>query len=107
MHMARSVDGGLAARRAAPPKAARTWWVVHQWVGLKLSLFLSFIMFTGTLAVVSHEIDWLLQPSLRVAPSTAQGPVAWERIGYRRCSSVAAPNWLSPKPWPPIPVACC
>ena len=46
---------------------------MHQWVGLKLSLFLTFILFTGTLAVVSHEIDWLLQPSLRVAPTSVEG----------------------------------
>ncbi len=62
------------------PKAARTWWVVHQWVGLKLSLFMTFILLTGTLAVVSHEIDWALQPSLRVAPSSVEGPVAWASI---------------------------
>lgn len=67
----------LAAKKR---KTARIWWNVHQWVGLKLSLFMAFIMFTGTLAVVSHEIDWLLQPSLRVAPASAQGPVAWAGI---------------------------
>jgi hypothetical protein len=49
-------------------------------VGLKLSLFMAFILFTGTLAVVSHEIDWLLQPSLRVAPASAEGPVDWPGI---------------------------
>lgn len=66
--------------RPAAPSHARSWWVVHQWVGLKLSLFLTFILFTGTLAVVSHEIDWLLQPSLRVAPSSVEGPVNWVSI---------------------------
>lgn len=71
----------LAPRRpAAVPKAARLWWVVHQWVGLKVSLFMTFIVFTGTLAVLSQEIDWLLQPSLRVAPSSVKGPVAWAAI---------------------------
>lgn len=66
--------------RSAAPSRARAWWVVHQWVGLKLSLFLTFILFTGTLAVVSHEIDWLLQPSLRVAPASVEGPVDWVAI---------------------------
>ena len=66
--------------RPVPQKASRTWWAVHQWVGLKLSLFLTFVLFTGTLAVVSQEIDWLLQPGLRVAPSTVEGPVAWAKI---------------------------
>lgn len=74
---------GFTRPPAAPkavPKRARLWWNVHQWVGLKVSLFLTFILFTGTLAVVSHEIDWLLQPSLRVAPSSVEGPVAWVEI---------------------------
>lgn len=31
---------------------------------------MSFIFCTGTLAVVATEIDWLIQPAMRVAPST-------------------------------------
>jgi uncharacterized iron-regulated membrane protein len=61
-------------------KAGRVWWHVHQWVGLKLAIFMSFICLTGTLAVVSHEIDWLLQPTLRVAPSSVVGEPDWARI---------------------------
>lgn len=74
-----SAELAQQARKSAPA-GSRRWWLVHQWVGLKLSLFLTFILFTGTLAVLSHEIDWLLQPSLRVPPSSAQGPVAWATI---------------------------
>ena len=72
MDMARTLDSGVRPLdKAKPrPKAARIWWVVHQWTGLKLSLFMTFILFTGTLAVLSAEIDWVLQPSLRVAPSS-------------------------------------
>jgi len=58
----------------------RVWWQVHQWVGLKLSLILAFILFTGALAVLSHEIDWLLQPSLRVSQSSVEGEPRWEHI---------------------------
>ena len=75
------VSVGKPAQRAKPaPKAARLWWQVHQWVGLKLSLFMAFILFTGTLAVISQEIDWLAQPAFRVAPSSVEGPVAWAQI---------------------------
>lgn len=72
-------DGEAAPRRAAKPKAkgARVWWLVHQWVGLKLSILLGFVFLTGTLAVFSNEIDWLLRPAMRVDPATVQGPVAW------------------------------
>lgn len=80
MDMARNLAAPTGGRSAKKPKASRVWWTVHQWVGLKLSLFMAFIMLTGTLAVVSNEIDWLLQPSLRVAPASAQRPVQWATI---------------------------
>lgn len=76
--------------RPAPQKASRLWWNVHQWVGLKLSLFLTFVLLTGTLAVVSHEIDWLLQPSMRVAPWTVDGPVEWAKIARNAARHPAA-----------------
>jgi uncharacterized iron-regulated membrane protein len=80
MELARDLALPTCAPPASKRKTSRIWWTVHQWVGLKFSLFMAFIMFTGTLAVVSHEIDWLLQPSLRVAPASAHGPVAWATI---------------------------
>jgi len=64
-------------RRAAKAKGSRLWWRVHQWVGLKLSILLGFVFLTGTIAVFSHEIDWLLRPALRVDPATLEGPLAW------------------------------
>ncbi len=47
----------------------RLWFDLHSWVGLKLSLLMAFVCLTGTLAVFSHEIDWLLHPEMRVEPS--------------------------------------
>lgn len=58
-------------------KASRLWWLVHQWVGLKLSIFMSFILLTGTVAVFSNEIDWLVHPGMRVDPATVQGAPNW------------------------------
>lgn len=63
--------------RGAKRKASRVWWNVHQWVGLKLSILLSFIFLTGTLAVFSNEIDWLLRPPMRVNAATVTGPMNW------------------------------
>lgn len=87
---------------AAPNKAKkasgrRLWWVVHQWVGLKLSLFLAFILFTGTLAVLSAEIDWLLHPTLRVAPSSVEGAPRWDLIAENsaRYPGVATINYIA------------
>lgn len=70
---------------------------MHQWVGLKLSLFLAFILFTGTLAVLSAEIDWLLHPTLRVAPSSVEGPPRWDLIAENsaRYPGVATINYIA------------
>lgn len=54
------------------------WFRVHSWVGLKFSVLMTFILFTGTMAVFSSEIDWLLNPEMR-ADARDDGPVAWGR----------------------------
>jgi uncharacterized iron-regulated membrane protein len=88
-----SPEAAQAAARAGPAtKKARFWWLVHQWVGLKFSILLSFILLTGTLAVFSHEMDWLLRPAMRVSPSSvAAGPPDWSAIA--RNAAAAHPDY--------------
>lgn len=62
-------------------KKRSIWWRVHSWAGLKLSVLLTFILATGTLATLSNEIDWLLTPAMR-APFSEHQMVAWDAI-YR------------------------
>jgi len=50
----------------------------HGWLGLNLGLVLFIVCFSGTIAVFSHEIDWLLDPALRVERRDA--PYDWEAI---------------------------
>lgn len=56
---------------------SRLWFLVHSWIGLKLSLFMSFILITGTVAVFGHEIDWLLHSEMRAPASVTEEAVAW------------------------------
>ncbi|MDQ8755344.1 PepSY-associated TM helix domain-containing protein [Sphingosinicella sp. LHD-64] len=72
--------GGARVAKQPPAKQARTWWLIHQWVGLKLSILMSFVLLTGTLAVFSAEMDWLMRPALRVEAGSVQGPVNWSAI---------------------------
>lgn len=60
--------------KARGKKGRSLWWMMHSWIGLKLSIFLTFILATGTLAVFAHEIDWLATPAMRVTPRSE--PVA-------------------------------
>jgi uncharacterized iron-regulated membrane protein len=51
---------------------------LHSLFGLKLSLLLAFICLTGTVATVSHEIEWLLHPQVRASEGTARWGKMWE-----------------------------
>jgi uncharacterized iron-regulated membrane protein len=55
------------------------WYNIHSWVGLKLSILLCFVLVTGTLAVLAHEIDWLANPAMRVN-NTQYKPVNWDTV---------------------------
>lgn len=72
--MGQSVSAMAASGK--PAKKRSWWWVVHHWAGLKMSLFLTFVLATGTLATLSREIDWLLIPAMRAEQQDAP-PASW------------------------------
>lgn len=67
--------GQLAPRVTAAPKCVPLAYWLHSLFGLKLSLFLGFVCLTGTIATVSHEIEWLYKPEVRA--STVVGETQW------------------------------
>ena len=50
---------------------------IHSWLGLKFSLFMTFILVTGTFAVLSLEVDWLLNPEMRAGELVESSEIAW------------------------------
>ncbi|MEM9830338.1 MAG: PepSY-associated TM helix domain-containing protein [Bacteroidota bacterium] len=41
---------------------------IHSWIGIKLSILFFIVCLSGTFATVSHEMDWLFNPAIRVSP---------------------------------------
>jgi len=46
----------------------RLWFLVHSWLGVGASLVMLVIILTGVLATLGYELEWLLDPDLRVTP---------------------------------------
>ena len=42
---------------------------IHSWIGIKLSILFFIVCFSGTLATLSHEMDWLFIPEMRASPA--------------------------------------
>lgn len=69
----------------------RFWLNLHRWAGLKLFILLSFVLITGTLATVSHEIDWLIDPARKVSPAAAPAIQDWD--GLVETVQASRPDW--------------
>lgn len=66
----------------------RQWFVWHSCIGVTAGLLLFVICWSGTLAVFAYEIDWLLNPALRVTPKSE--PQNWEKV--RTAAEAAVPD---------------
>lgn len=43
----------------------KTFFKIHSWIGIQLSILFFIVCFSGTLATLSREMDWLFQPNIR------------------------------------------
>ncbi|GAB1265175.1 PepSY-associated TM helix domain-containing protein [Aurantivibrio infirmus] len=57
---------------------SRRLFVFHAWLGFKLSIVMFVICVSGSIATISHEIDWLINPMLRVEATNK--PVQWNAM---------------------------
>ncbi len=55
----------------------KTLFQVHSWIGIKLSILFFIVCFSGTMATLSNEMDWLFYPGLRASGTG-------ERVSYNQ-----------------------
>jgi uncharacterized iron-regulated membrane protein len=73
------------APRQSYPRHRRSrsalWLAVHGWLGLPIWAFLFFICLTGSIATISEEIVWLIDPAARSnPPSPDAAKLSYDRI---------------------------
>ncbi|MBQ4833883.1 PepSY domain-containing protein [Pseudoalteromonas sp. MMG010] len=59
---------------AKPKNKKRRLYDIHAWLGFNLAFLMTLLLATGTIATLSHEIDWLIQDDMRVTPATIKVP---------------------------------
>lgn len=47
---------------------AKNYFAIHSWLGVQLSMLFFVVCFSGTIAVFSHELDWLFNSEMRATP---------------------------------------
>ncbi|PNB72984.1 peptidase [Pseudomonas sp. GW456-E7] len=54
---------------------SKIWFLVHSWLALPIWFFVLIVCVTGTLAVISQEIVWLANPSMRASQPSDDAPL--------------------------------
>lgn len=57
------------------PSYRKRLFALHGWLGLNFGLWLFVVCFTGAIASLTQEIEWLTDQAVRIQP---QGPIQWQ-----------------------------
>src|SRR5688572_31413101 len=67
---------GGAQTSTRPWLSNRRLFQIHGWLGINLGLLLFIVCFSGTIATLSREIEWLVNPAVRASPPSDAAPFA-------------------------------
>lgn len=81
--------GKIETQKKSKKKSARKkLYALHTWLGFHLAFIMTLVLFTGSFAVISNEIDWLIQDDMRVTPVGEM--VSWGEM--ESAARLAKPN---------------
>lgn len=63
---------------------------LHAWVGFQLAIVMFVILFTGTIATISNEIDWLIFEEMRASPEHAANDRVKEKVAAKEWTEMFA-----------------
>lgn len=63
---------------------------IHAWIGLQLGYLLFAVSLTGTLAVLSAELVWLVNPQQRIESRADVVPQSWQPLSWQKLQDAVA-----------------
>lgn len=79
------------------PSRAKFWFLLHSWLAMPIWAFVFFVCLTGTLATVSQEINWLVDPAFRAnKPSATAQSIGFDGAlaALHRADPAADVQWM-------------
>lgn len=65
----------------AKPSRSKLWFLVHSWLAMPIWVLMFFVCATGTIAVISQEIVWLIHPAVRAeAPGSDHARLSYQAL---------------------------
>ena len=72
------VKGSDPQRTPKKKTARKRLYDLHSWIGFHLAVIMVVVLFSGTFATISNELDWLTQDDMRVSPDGSK--VSWQEM---------------------------
>ena len=69
----------------------RLWFSLHSFMGITAGLVLFVVCWSGTMATLADELDWLVTPEMRIAEASTE--VSWNRVHTTLLESTT-PEWI-------------
>ncbi|MDT7829763.1 PepSY-associated TM helix domain-containing protein [Pricia sp. S334] len=76
----------------------KTFFKIHSWIGINLGILFFIVCFSGTMATLSREMDWLANPAARASPQNELASRNAVMVNFRQAYPEAEiTRWIRPE----------